>query len=163
MNWITTLIETTFPILLTVTLSAAGIGFALKLLFRLTRRPNPATSSPSPIYRWWQLAPPDILFRLGSLAAVNLVLYWMPIYYWTTYQPCGDDRDGGVLFPAMAFCPLSWILAGFCYSQVWRSSVQVPRQYRIPFHLASAFLFLCVLSTLIPQVMFYARVSRFQM
>src|SRR5258705_9775 len=84
-------------------------------IFRLTSMPNLATSSSSPFYRWWHLAPPDILFRLASLTVLNLVLYWMPIYYWTTYQSCGDDRDGGVLFPSMVLCPLSWILGGFCY------------------------------------------------
>ena len=163
MSWLTILVATALPILIMAALWAAGIGFALKLLFKFTQIPNPATPSPSPFYRWWQLAPPDILFRLAFLAAVNLMLYWIPVYYWTTYQSCGDDRDGGVLFPSMLFCPLSWILGGFCYSQVWRSSVRVSREYRIPFHLASALLFLCVLSTLIPQVIFYARASRFQM
>lgn len=162
MDWIPILIETTFPILLTVTLWAAGIGFALKLLFRFTHIPNLSTASPSPFYGWWQLAPPDVLFRLAFLAAVNLVLYWLPIYYWTTYQPCGDDRDGGVLFPSMAICPLSWIVAGFCYSQVWRSSLRVSHSSRIPFHLASAILFLTVLSTLIPQVLFYVSISHFR-
>lgn len=162
MSWIPILIDF-IPDLLIVTLSAAGIGFGLKLLFRFTHIPNPATPSPSPFYLWWDLAPPDILFRLASLAAVNFILYWMPIYYWTTYQPCGDDRDGGVLFPSMLLCPLSWILGGFCYSQVWRSSARIPRPYRILFHLGSALLFFGVLSTLIPQVLFYVSSSRFRM
>jgi len=146
-----------------VALLAAGIGFGLKLFFKLANIPNVSTSSPSAFYSWWRLAPPDVLFRLTSLAAVNLVLYWMPIYYWTTYESCGDDRDGGVLFPSMVFCPLTWILGGFCYSQVWRSSADISRRYRILFQLVSALLFLAVLSTLIPQVLFYLRVSHFQM
>src|SRR5690349_4831445 len=56
---------------------------------------------------WLRLAPPDILFRLGALAAGNLVLFWLPIYYWTTYRGSGDERDGGLLFPSLGFCPVS--------------------------------------------------------
>ena len=108
------LVESLVPLFLTLALATAGIWLVLKLFLGFLEIPNYTTSSPSPFYRWWHLAPADILFRLASLAALNLVLYWMPIYYWTTYQPSGDERDGGVLGPAMVLSPLSWILGGFC-------------------------------------------------
>ncbi|HSY43336.1 MAG TPA: hypothetical protein VK811_05455, partial [Candidatus Acidoferrum sp.] len=44
---------------------------------------------------WKKITPADILFRLGALAACDLVQCWLPIYYWTTYTPSGDERDGG--------------------------------------------------------------------
>lgn len=151
------------PMFVQVAVAAVVIGYALKFLFRFSHFPNYVTASPAASYRWWRLAPPDIIFRLASLAAINLVLYWMPVYYWTTYEPSGDERDGGVLFPSMLLCPLTWILAGLCYAQVWCRWRSVAPRYRIAFHCVSVLLLLTVLSTLVPQVQFYVRMSRFSL
>jgi hypothetical protein len=151
------------PFFVEVALAAAVIGCALKLLFRFSRIPNYATASPAAFYQWWRLAPPDIVFRLAALAALNLVLYWMPVYYWTTYEPSGDERDGGLLFPSMLFCPLSWVLAGLCYVQVWRPWHGVFPRYRVAFQIVSAILLVAALSTVIPQLQFYLRMSRFSL
>lgn len=149
------------PIFGEAALVALVIGYVLKFVFRYAHIPNYATASPALLYQWWRLAPPDIVFRLAALAAMNLVIYWMPIYYWTTYEPSGDERDGGVLLPSMLLCPLTWILAGVCYIQVWRCWRSVAPRYRTAFHVVSVLLLLTVLSTLIPQVQFYVRMSRF--
>lgn len=147
------------PVFLGLALVAIILKHALLFLFRLTHVPNYTSASPSGLLSWVRLAPPDILFRLASLAALNLVLYWLPIYYWTTYTPSGDERDGGVLFYSMGFCPVSWLLAGLCYAQAWRIRHSV--RHRVPFYFASSVLLLVVLSTVIPQVQFYFRMSRF--
>jgi len=133
--------------------------YALQLFFRLAHVPNYATASSSGLLSWTVLAPPDILFRLTFLAALNLVLYWLPIYYWTTYTPSGDDRDGGVLFFSMAACPVSWVLGGICYVHAWRVRRTIRR--RVAFYVVSSILLLVVLSTLIPQIQFYVRMSQF--
>jgi hypothetical protein len=108
---------------------------------------------------WLRLAPPDILFRLGALAAGNLVLFWLPIYYWTTYQGSGDERDGGVLFPSLGFCPVSWVLGGICFLQVWRTPQPVSPRYRLAYRLGATLLMLVVLSTLVAFARFFIRMS----
>ena len=153
------LLDVCAPLLLALALVAVVLNYTLRFLFRLMHVQNYASASPSGLLSWTRLAPPDILFRLASLAALNLALYWLPIYYWTTYTPSGDDRDGGVLFYSMAFCPVSWVLGGLCYAQTWR--VRETVGHREAFYVASSLLLLVVLSTLIPQVQFYVRMSRF--
>ena len=161
MSWISVLLSSCLPVFLEVAFAAIVLKYALQLLFKLSHIPNYSTSSPSGLHYWRRPAPPDILFRLAALAALNLVLYWMPIYYWTTYAPSGDERDGGVLFPSMLICPLSWILGGLWYAEVWRHHQLVSPRYRAAFQITSALLLLVVLSTIIPQVQFYVRMSRF--
>jgi hypothetical protein len=159
MSFILMLLSFCAPVFLLLALVAVILKYALQFVFRLMHIPNYASASPSGLLSWRRPAPPDILFRLAFLAALNLVLYWLPIYYWTTYPPSGDDRDGGVLFFSMAVCPVSWVLGGLCYIQAWR--VRQTVQYRVGFYVASSVLLLIVLSTLIPQAQFYLRVSRF--
>ena len=159
MSFVLMLLQLCGPLLLGLALFAVVLNYSLRFLFRLVRVPNYASASPSGILSWTRLAPPDILFRLASLAALNLVLYWLPIYYWTTYTPSGDDRDGGVLFYSMVVCPVSWVLGAFCYAQAWRIRETV--RHRAAFYAASSLLLLVVLSTLIPQVQFYIRMSQF--
>jgi hypothetical protein len=145
------------PLLLGLAAVAVLLNYTLQFLFRLLHIPNRATGSPSGFFSWRRLAAPDILFRLASLAALNLVLYWLPIYYWTTYTPSGDDRDGAVLFYALGFCPVSWVLGGLCYAQAWRIYQTV--QYRAGFYAASSLFLLAVFSTLIPMIKLYARTT----
>src|SRR5437870_13006410 len=98
MNIVWMLLDVCAPLFLALALVAIALKYCLQLLFRLMHLPNYATASPSGIHSWTNLAPPDILFRLASLGALILVLYWLPIYYWTTYTPSGDERDRGLLF-----------------------------------------------------------------
>ncbi|MEY2466686.1 MAG: hypothetical protein QOD03_1207 [Verrucomicrobiota bacterium] len=146
------------PVLVGLSLVAVALNYMLRFLFRLMHVPNFTSANPTRLLSWMRLAPPDILFRLASLATLNLVLYWLPIYYWTTYTPSGDDRDGGVLSFSMLFCPVSWVLGGLCYAQVWR--VRQTVRHQAAFYVASSLLLLVVLSTLIPQVQFYVRMSQ---
>ncbi len=147
------------PLLLSLALYAVAMAYALRFVCRMARIPNYATSSPSGILSWSRLAPADILFRLASLAALNVVLYWLPIYYWTTYEPSGDERDGDVLFFSMVVCPITWILGVFCYGQAWRNRETF--HHSTPIRVTASLLLLTVLSTLIPQVKFYVWESRF--
>jgi hypothetical protein len=163
MSWLQMLLYSCAPIFVQVAVVAVAVGYALKLLFRFSHIPNYVTASPAAYYQWRRLAPPDIIFRLASLAAINIVLYWMPVYYWTTYEPCGDDRDGSVLFPSMFLCPVTWVLAVLCYAQVWRCWRSIAPRYRMAFHCTSVLLLLTALSTLIPQAEFYVRISRFSL
>src|SRR5688500_13343710 len=116
MSYVVMLLSICAPLFLGLAIVAVVLNYTLRLLFRVGHIPNYASASPSGRLSWTKPAAPDILFRLASLAALDLVLYWRPIYYWTTYSPSGDDRDGGLLFYAMAFCPVSWILVGLCYA-----------------------------------------------
>ncbi len=84
----------------------------------------------------------------------------MPVYYWTTYEPCGDDRDGGVLFPAIVLCPLSWVLAVVCYVQVWQTRRVTSRGWRMAFYILTSLLVALSLSTALPEIRFYARIIR---
>lgn len=151
------------PVLLMLALAAIILKYALRFLFRLMHVSNRTIGTSPGLYSWTRLAPPDILFRLASLAALNLILYWLPIYYWTTYTPSGDDRDGGVLFYSMVFCPMSWVLGGLCYVQVWRVHQTISARYRVAFYVACSLLLLVILSTLVPQVRFYISISQFRM
>ena len=127
----------------------------LGLVLRLAHIPNYAIGTPAGVSRWTNLAPPDILFRLASLAAANLVLYWLPIYYSSTYAPSDDDRSGFVLIPSIAFCPVSWVLGALCYVQVWQCRQAVPTRYKLPFWIITSMLLLVILSTIIGQARLY--------
>jgi hypothetical protein len=96
---------------------------------------------------WLRLPPRDILFRLGVLAAVNVVLFWIPALYARKY---GAEAFGGICF-AVIVCPVSWVLAGLAYPQAWRRSAAgpLPRQGlpRILFRVVATLLALVVFST----------------
>jgi hypothetical protein len=132
------------------------LKYGLHFLFKLAHLPNYSTVAPSGILKWTKLSPPDILFRLATLAALNLVMYWFPIYYYTTYTHTNDDRAGGELVLSEVFCPVSWIIGAFCYAQAWRAYRMVSPRYRVAFHIAAALLFLLILSTLGPYIRFYS-------
>jgi hypothetical protein len=100
------------------------------------------------------------LFRLAFFAALNLVLYWMPIYYWTTYPAGDDDRSGMLLFYADGVCPVTWILGILYYSQAWRAHPFPNGRRRAAFYIISSLLLLIILSTVIPQVKFHIEISR---
>jgi hypothetical protein len=140
------------PLFLAFLLGGIVLKFGLQLIFKAVHLPNYTSASPSGLLTWTKLAPSDIVFRLASLAALNVVLYWLPVYYWTTYTPCGDDRDGMVLIYSDAFCPVSWILGGLCYAQIWRRNQEVASRYRLPFQFGSTLLLLIILSTVVPQI-----------
>lgn len=65
---------------------------------------------------WLHLSPRDIVFRLAVLAAINVVVFWVPAFYARKY---GADAFGTICF-AVILCPLSWVLAGLSYPQAWR-------------------------------------------
>lgn len=106
-------------------------------------------------------ATPDILLRLGALAAINLVLCWLPIYYRTTYAPSGDDRDGFVLFPAMLICPISWGIGIFDFARGWKVGGKLSSSRRFAFFIASLVFLLAILSTAIALAPIYRRMIIF--
>lgn len=71
---------------------------------------------------WLHLSPRDIVFRLAVLAAINVVVFWVPAFYARKY---GADAFGTICF-AVILCPLSWVLAGLSYPQAWRGSAAIP-------------------------------------
>lgn len=142
----------TLPFFLTLGLAAIALKYSLQFLFWVFGWPNHATPSPAKGVSWLKPSPADILFCLASLAAMNLTMYWLPIYYWTTYTSCGDDRDGGLLFPALVFCPFSWILGVIFYIQVWRQDLAPLSKHCWAFRVAASTLLLVVLSTVVPQI-----------
>ena len=32
--------------------------------------------------------------QLGVMLVTNILFCWYPVYYWKTYAPSGDERDG---------------------------------------------------------------------
>jgi hypothetical protein len=104
--------------------------------------------------------PQDSMFRLGLLAGLILVSYWLPIYYWSTYPPSGDDRDGGLLLPGVAFCPVAWLLGGISIAQAWLQSESLSSRDRRAFRFCAVMLMLVVLSPLPFIVLFMARIAR---
>jgi hypothetical protein len=160
MSLVLYVLRLSLPVLLGLLVLAVALNHVLQFLFKLVHWPNYSSASPSGPLSWTRLAPADILFRLAWLGALNLILYWLPVFYWTTYTPSGDERDGGVLFYSMAFCPASWVLGVLCYAQVWRARFAVSRRYRLGFCIASSMLLMVILSTCIPQVSAYVRMSR---
>lgn len=140
------------PFLVVLIATALVLPPILGLVLRLARIPNYTIGTPAGISTWTRLAPSDIVFRLASLAAANLVLYWLPIYYSSTYTPSEDDRGGFALLPSIAFCPISWVLGILCYVQAWRGCQIVSPRYRVAFCITTSMLLLVILSTLIPQV-----------
>jgi hypothetical protein len=144
------------PTFLGLSLIAIILKYVLQFLFKILHVPNFSTAFPSGFLSWRKLAPPDILFRLAFLAALNLLLYWVPIYYWSTYED-SDDRSGFVLMYALAFCPVSWILAVLCYIQACRSHSSLSARSRPAFFIVSSLLLLIVLSTVIPQMKLHLR------
>jgi hypothetical protein len=95
---------------------------------------------------WRNPAPADVFFRLASLAALSLTLYWFPVYYWTTYHSDGDDRGGYALFPALVFSPVSTVLAAVLYFQGWRRRPHLAGRKKWLFPAACTVLFLVALS-----------------
>jgi hypothetical protein len=105
--------------------------------------------------RWRHLSPQDILFWLGFLAALDVVLFWLPLWYWTTYEPGGDDRSGMLLFPAMAVCPVSWVLGTICFWQVWRRHEALSPSSRLASRAAATAFMLVIFSTFVMFVRFF--------
>jgi len=66
------------------------------------------------------LSPADIVFRLATLAALNLLLFWYPVYYFTTYESGPDGREGLILIHLFWLCPASWVCGPYWYFQAWR-------------------------------------------
>ena len=95
---------------------------------------------------------PDILLRLGFLSALNVVLYWLPVFYWTTYRSHADDLSRMLLIFALVICPLSWILGFVCYVQFWRIYRTASTRSRLAYCWAASLLFVVILSTVIPIV-----------
>ena len=109
---------------------------------------------------WLHLRPMDIVFRLAALAGIDTVLFWLPIWYWTTYQPSNDDRAGIVLVFAVMFCPTSWILGVMCYMQVWTRCREVEPRYRSVFTIGTTLLFAIIFSTFLAFVVFFVKLAR---
>lgn len=150
------------PTFLGLTLVAIILKYILHFLFKMLHVPNFSTASSSEPASWRKPSPPDTLFRLAFLAALNLVLYWMPIYYWTTYPAGDDDRSGFALMYALAFCPVSWILGVVYYIQAWRNrSSSRSARSRNAFLIPCSLLLVIILSTLIPQVSLHVRYFQF--
>ena len=94
-----------------------------------------------------RISPQDIVFRLGVLAMFSIGLFWFPIYYWSTYEPSGDERDYIVGLFAFLYCPISWVLGAKYYVRVWKCDTQVRR--RVAFRVTCTILFVIILSTLV--------------
>ena len=94
-----------------------------------------------------RISPQDIVFRLGVLAMFSIGLFWFPIYYWSTYEPSGDERDYLVGLFAFLYCPISWVLGAKYYVRVWKWDTQVRR--RVAFRVTCTILFVIILSTLV--------------
>ncbi|SPE50250.1 hypothetical protein SBV1_1080013 [Verrucomicrobia bacterium] len=60
------------PLFLELLLGAIVLKYALQFVFKLVHFPNYTSSCPSSFLSWTKLAPADVLFRLGFLAALNL-------------------------------------------------------------------------------------------
>lgn len=105
---------------------------------------------------WFRLSRQDILFRLASLAGLVAVLFWFPVLYWTTYEPCGDDRDGGVLFFGFLALPLAFVLGGIAYAQVWSRYRFVRSRFHLAFLSFSTLFYLAVVS---PVLLLAARIA----
>jgi hypothetical protein len=98
--------------------------------------------------RWWHLTPQDILFWLASFAALDLVVFWLPVFYFTTYEGSSDGNEGVLMFPATGICPASWVVGGICFWQVWRRHPALAPRHRLALRLVATLLMLIILSTL---------------
>jgi len=94
-----------------------------------------------------RISPQDIVFRLGVLAVFSIGLFWFPIYYWSTYESSGDERDYIVGLFAFLYCPISWVLGAKYYVHVWRRDTQV--LHRVAFRVTCSLLLVIILSTLV--------------
>lgn len=94
-------------------------------------------------------SPGHLVFELAVLAAFTLELFWLPIFYWTTYESCGDDRDGFVLLPGLLFCVVGCMLGPARYVQAWRRSREISARYRLPFQATCTTLLAVALSPLL--------------
>ena len=109
---------------------------------------------------WLHLSPRDLVFRLAVLAAVNVVLFWVPSFYARRY---GADAFGTACV-AVIVCPVSWVLAGLCYPQAWRGSAAIPLPKaglpRITYRAVATALALVVFSTFFLLVIGIIRAAR---
>lgn len=102
---------------------------------------------------WFRLPPPDLIFRLGSLAGLIVVLFWLPHMYYSSYESSGDDRGGGEILLSIGALPLAFALAAIAYAQVWTHYPFVRTRLHIAFLTTSTVLFLVVLSPIWVTVM----------
>lgn len=95
---------------------------------------------------WFQLRPPDILFRLASLAGLVAVLLWLPVMFYASYESCGDDRSGGEILVGIWALPFAFAFAAITYAQVWTHYPFVRTRSHLAFVTSATVLFLLVLS-----------------
>lgn len=96
------------------------------------------------------IAPSVLIFQLWAMAVLDTILYWVPIYYWSTYDPGNDDRSGPILFFAVVCCPFTWILALVCLVQTYRSGMALPFRQRVAVWAGSLVPLFAIYSTLPP-------------
>ena len=74
----------------------------------------------------------------------------MPIYFWTTYEPTGDGRDGVLLIFGKYFCPTSWVVGLVCFVQTYRSGMVMSLRKRVVFWRVAFIPLAAIFSTLLP-------------
>ena len=95
-----------------------------------------------------QRSPAYLVLQLAVLAVGVMALFWLPVIYWATYEPSGDERDGPLLFPGLLFCIVACLLSPGLYLCAWRRSREMP-QHQLSICAASSALLLISFSPLL--------------
>jgi hypothetical protein len=90
----------------------------------------PIIESPQQAILPKSLPPQDIVFRLAALAAFNMILFWLPIYYMARHDE-PDDRRGIILIVPLTVCLVACFPTSKLYVQAWRR--ELPVRFRIAF------------------------------